>query len=447
MTTSTMRRLADARPEIARRPGTVRPPAERAALLASILEGRPSSASPYVAGEDAALVDLRLPTTGRSRRPLLLAAAALVVVAAIGLGLAVRGDDGGSSVGPADTPAPTTPAPTVPTPDPAPTPPGSLPAGFDPATASALFRAPGEVGEVVDAYFADRYDAAGTLAFDLPVVDGRQAVVRWRVSGDLEGVIAAGDVLLREDADGWAVVASTIDDIDLSGVSHRGGRVTGPVTKTSLQSLALDVLGADGEPVDGSPLPGTSGSTGRFGTAAMGTDLGTLDVDVPVDGEPVVLRAMLVGGSILGVAEVALTPPPTVVEGGTTGQDGWALRTERTLDGWCVGLSAGAGRVCTSEADELWPEDVWYLTLGPTVRRPGQIFITGLVSPEVASAHVLLADGSTADSDVTLLPDSSSAYLVATVPIVEGAATVQLLDADGTVLVSRELGELTVVGG
>jgi hypothetical protein len=440
MTTTSLTRLADARPEVSRRPHTVVSPADRAGLLRSITGAAPTDA-PYVdADADSEAIEIGLrPASRPARRPALLAAAVLLVVAAIGLGLVLRDDGGSTPVAPA-TPAPsTTPAPT--TSDP-------RPPTFDPDTAGVLFTGDGDLNAVLGAYVADRFDPAALPTVAVTEDLGDRATATWTFGTELEGTIASGTVRFRRDPEGWAVVASTIDGVDLASITNDGHRVTGTVTTTNVNSLALDVLDAGGLPVPGSPEVGTTAVDGDvFGTAGMGDRRAPLTVDVPVAGEPVVVRARLVGGTILGVAEVVLEPPPTVVEGGTTGQDGWWLRTERKVDGWCVGLASGAGRVCTTSADELWPADVWYLTLGPTVERPGQVIITGLVNPAVASLHVLLADGSFSDAPVTLLPDGSSAYAVVTPPKVDGPATVQLLDAGGQVLDTVELAGLLPVGG
>ena len=419
MTPTPMTRLAEARPEVARRPHTVMPPAERAALLRSITGVEPT-VSPYVAPEsDAVELDLRA-RPGRSRRPLLLAAAVLLVVAAIGLGLVVRDDSDAPPV-PAAEPAPTTPAPD----------PGPLPAGFDPATASPVFRAAGSVDDVTARYLEDSFDITAPLSSDPAVVDGDQATSRWRFGNETEGTIAQGDVLLRRDPSGWVVVASTVDGISLSSVRHTGDRVTGTVERTGQDNaLFVDLLSRAGL-----PIVDTIEDDGPRRTS--------IPVDVPVDG-PVILRTTVLGGTVLGVGEVALDPPPIEVDAGS---GIGAVRVEERLDGTCVGLASGEGRVCTSAADELWPPDVWHLQLGPTVHRGDRVLITGFVHPSVSTVQVRTADGAELDGATSRTAVDDGAFFVIAVPIVDGPVSVELQGGSGEVLDTVELSGLLPVGG
>ena len=411
---STMTRLTAARPEVAARPQTVVSPAERRALFQSIT-GEAPAATPYVGeGETVDLAARRL----RRHRPLLLAAAAVVVVAAIGAGLALR--DGGSDQTPAGPPPTTAPAPPAA---------GPLPAGFDPATASAVFHAGGNVDEVAARYLRD-IGPLGTLSVAPAVVDGRRATVHWD-HGRTEG-----DVLLRRDGEGWAVVASTIDGIDLSSLRNTGRRVTGEVRRVGEDgALFVDLLGPTGLPI----------------VATIEDDehpfRDVIPVDVPVDGS-VILRVQILGGTVLGVAEVALDPPPVVTEGA----GGSSIGVQRRLGETCVGvgtgpgIGSGAGWVCRPDDEAPWPEDVRYLQLGPTSRHDFQVLITGFVHPSVESIQVRRADGSELDASTSRLAVADGAYVVAAVPLVDGPVSVDLRGASG-VLDTVELSGLLPVGG
>jgi hypothetical protein len=404
---STMTRLAEARPEIAGRPHTVVSPAERAALFRSITGEAPAVSSYVGEGET---VDLTARRT-RSRRPVLLAAAVVVVAAAVGAGLVLR--DGGSDQTPA-TPPPTT----EPEAEAAP-----LPAGFDPSTASAVFRADGRPDAVAAAYLED-IGPPGTLAVAPAAVDGHQATVHWD-HGRTEG-----DLLLRRDGEGWAVVASTIDGIDLSSLRATGHRVTGEVRRVGEDgALFVDLLGPTGLPIvetiqdDEDPL----------------RDL--IPVDVRTDGS-VIVRVQVLGGTVLGVAEVALDPPPVVSEGAGDS----TVRVQERLGETCVGLASGAGRVCTSPDDQLWPDGVWYLQLGPAGRHDFQVLVTGYVHPSVESIQVRRADGTELDAATSRLALDDGAYVVAAVPVVDGPVSVDLLGSTG-VLDTVQLDGLLPVGG
>jgi hypothetical protein len=447
MSASPLTRLADARPEVSARPHTVTTPGERAALLRSITASAPTVAvDAYVDldGPRGKVVDLagRAP---RRRRPLLLAAAGLVVVAAVGLGLAAR-DDGGTPEAPAAPPG----TPVVPDPEPdvaGPLESSPLPAGFDPTTASAVFAADGDVDAVAQAYAEDRFDVARSVTVDPAVVSGATATATWSFGeGEAEGTIAQGQLFLREEPTGWVVTASLISEV-LLDVAHTGARVTGTASTTNINSLAVDVLTADGQPVPGAPEVGMTDVDGdRFGTAGMTQGTASLDVDVPVDG-PVVLRAWLVGGSVLGVAEVALNPPSAPMAGGS-GEVTWSVEAQETLDGWCVGLASGEGRVCVAANEvEAWPPGVWYRQLGPTVRRGDHVLITGLVHPSVTNAQVRRADGTEVDGASSILTDERGVFLVYAIPFFDGPALVDLQDGSGTVVETVELEGLEPVGG
>ena len=179
-----------------------------------------------------------------------------------------------------------------------------LPRGFDSLTADAVFQSSGGPDNVALAYLRDRFPDFPSPGVKLGSARTRagRAFVSWSVESD----IAEGMVLLRRTDDGWAVVAATTRGVDLSDLRVADGHVRGRISSTNENSLFADVLRPDGSPVPGAPSPlGYPGAGYRFGTAA-GPGTGTLDVDVPVESDPPIVRVNLVGGTILSVSEVAV---------------------------------------------------------------------------------------------------------------------------------------------
>jgi hypothetical protein len=414
---STMTRLAEARPEVATRPRSVVPPGERAALLRSITGVDPIPA-PYVGEGEAVGLAAR---QARPRRPLLLAAAAVVVLAALAVGLARRGGD--------DVEAPAAP-PSAAT--------ALLPAGFDPATASPVFSAPSDVNAVLSDYLFSRWGHAQTT---LTVTEDRGDLVTasWQLPEDPdepvangweEGVLASGEVFARRIDGRWSVVGSSIDGVQVVG-GQDGDRLRGTVTSSHPTGrLVVDVLTPAGRPVPG-------GHVEAVEDPAV--------FDVPVDG-PVVLRVQLVDEVVLGVAEVAVDAPPVTLAG-SGGPPSWWVRAQQRADGWCVGLATGHGQVCTSAADQLWPDGVWYLSLGPSERQGDTVLVTGFVNPAVASVQVRRADGSELDVPTSRSAVGPGVYLVLLVPVVDGPVTIDLQAGDGRVLDTVELAGLLPIGG
>lgn len=239
-----------------------------------------------------------MPLRRGERRPrLLFAAAAAVLAVVVAAAVLVSGRDADTTVA-------------VPIPD---GPFSALPTGFDAATATPIFSAPGESKDVAAAYVESRFVPG---SFGRPTVSvsgsGDSATasrLRWRF-GDDTGTLAEGDLLMRRDGERWVVVASTTDSIDVKSVSYDGTRVSGVVRSSSDESMVADVLDWMGEPARRSPRPaGISGASPDMGSAG-GPAVGSLTIDVEHRSAPAVVRVMLVGGTVLGVTEFRLDPPP-----------------------------------------------------------------------------------------------------------------------------------------
>lgn len=183
-----------------------------------------------------------------------------------------------------------------------------LPQGVDLRTSGALFTAAGALDDVTAAYMRSRFPDYPTPAVrvDRARTRGTRAFATW-ASGDASEPLATGLLVLTRTTEGWGVIAATTDGVDLSDVRAGDGRLRGRVVSEDDNALFADVLRADGTPVAGSPRPGGfPGADYRFGTAG-GPGRGAIALDVPL-AEPAVLRVSLVGGTILSISEVQITP-------------------------------------------------------------------------------------------------------------------------------------------
>jgi hypothetical protein len=317
-----------------------------------------------------------------------------------------------------------------------PEPSGPLPAGFDPATASSIFHAGGTVDEVAAAYVEDVYDIR-TPTLTPAVVEGRQATVHWQFGEDDDGEgVPDGDLLLRRDQDGWAVVAATVEGLDLSSLRNTGDRVTGEVRRVGEENVVfVDLLDAAGQPIVDT-IEDDDGPRREV-----------IPVDVPVAG-PAIVRVRILGGTILGVGEFALEPPPVEIEG----PGGSTVTVQQRLGETCVGigsgpgLGSGAGWVCRPDDPAPWPDGVWYLELGPTTRHDFQVLVTGFVHPAVESIQLRREDGTELDVSTSRVEVGNGAYVVAAVPLVDGPLFVDLRGSTG-VLDTVGLSGLLPVGG
>jgi hypothetical protein len=179
-----------------------------------------------------------------------------------------------------------------------------LPPGVDVHSSEPVFRTGGDVDTVAAAYLRSRFPdfPSPGVKIDGAVTRGHLGFVRWAVEAD----VARGTVILRRTEDRWDVVAATTDGVDLSGLRVEEGRLGGSITTDNINALFADVLQPDGAPVPSAPRPdGQPGAAYRFGTAG-GPGEGALELDVVLPGGPVVVRASLVGGTILAVSEVVM---------------------------------------------------------------------------------------------------------------------------------------------
>ena len=230
-----------------------------------------------------------------SRPRLLFAAAAAVLAVVVGAGVLVAGREGETAV-------------TNPTPIGEISP---LPVDFDAAAAAPIFSAAGDPEAVAQAYLEARFPDFPAPGVTLAMVEesAASAKAHWQ-TGDDSGVLEEGDLLMRRDADQWMVVASTTDSIDTGSISFDGTTLTGTIRSTSEDSLFADVLDWSEQPVRHAPQPGgASPEMPTFGTAG-GPSIGSLDLDIPHPGAPAIVRIRLVGGTVLGITEFRLDPPP-----------------------------------------------------------------------------------------------------------------------------------------
>jgi hypothetical protein len=170
--------------------------------------------------------------------------------------------------------------------------------------AAPVFVADGSPEEVALAYLSER------MIPELVRIDGADqvgdtALVRWSALDDA-GVGTPGTVELHRVDGRWGVFASTSSAITVD-VAMSGETLTGTVSTTDDAILCVDVVTPIGAPVPGSPFPEGNGGATLLGTAGCAT--GTVDVSLVIGLQPVVVRASLVGGGVLAVAETRLDAP------------------------------------------------------------------------------------------------------------------------------------------
>jgi hypothetical protein len=188
--------------------------------------------------------------------------------------------------------------------------------GVDLETAAAVFRVEDATAdEVAIAYLTDRLaPPSDRLVLDRVVSDGDAGVANWRAvpEGPGEEGRYEGEVHLRRDGIGWAVVAAFTDGVDLSGVVHTGMSLSGTVRSTLPDGLVADVVDFGRGPVPGAPHPEglLPNGLGTAGVVDGGLPPVGLDLEIPVPFQPVVLQVRTVGGAILSISELALDPPP-----------------------------------------------------------------------------------------------------------------------------------------
>lgn len=340
---------------------------------------------------------------GRTTRPWMVAAVLAVVAVAASLVAVAERDESVTTV----TNQPTGPAAAA----------SPLPAGFDVNTANPFFEAEGEPTDVTEAYLRDRfpdYPNPG-VAVGAPAVEGPVARVRWSTSGETEGEIAAGDVFLRQVDGAWAVVATTTDDVDLSGLSYDGESVRGVVATTSDQSLFVEVRDWRGDFV-------------HRAEERIGGRPGELEIDVPNRLAPTTVRVLQVGGTVLSVAEVRFDPTPLpahddfercVTDNTTREKEPTPDIVNRlcadSLDGEVIGSGAGAAPgwelVASNEPSGHWVTlrardqigtyriqtdgdfDSLFLQLGPCCAFANHVAVVGALRADTTGMRVILSDG------------------------------------------------------
>jgi hypothetical protein len=218
-----------------------------------------------------------------------------------------------------------------------------------------IYQADGEPRAVAEAYLGARFPDYPTPEVQIDSVETHlaDAMVRWSthetiaVGHDPE-TIAQGSVILRRGPRQWAVVQATTDGVELHVGVSADGRLQGYAESSNINNLAVDVLDLQGTPVPGSAhptgYPGTGNGSARyrFGTSGMSSgqrpgraEQSKVDIDLPASTEPMLIRAQLVGGTMLSIAEIVIdtTPDGTVVGEGRWPGGRWKLVMAKSVRG------------------------------------------------------------------------------------------------------------------
>lgn len=240
------------------------------------------------------LLELAPPAPARRRHRQAVVAAVIAVLAMIGALAVVARDRDGSSI--AERPAPVAQGPTTVM--------GWYPPASSRVSQGPVFAATGDPEDVAAAYFADRLEIP--VEVSRWVVATGSADATWVVVESEERAPITGTIHLRLVDDRWTVWEVMTDGVELHDLRHEGDRVRGTISQRP-NGVAVDVLTLDGEPVPGAPYPDRWRVGDRpYGTAAEGLDA---HVDVPVDHQPVLVRASIVRGTLVSITEVRLDPP------------------------------------------------------------------------------------------------------------------------------------------
>lgn len=177
-----------------------------------------------------------------------------------------------------------------------------------------------------------------------------QAMVRYRTQTDPEGVLAQGALWTFERDGEWLVQVVTLDDVRIERAEITGRVLRFSGMASTDQPLAISILDGNGEHL-GAPEHGGADripvTEARFG--------GSVVLDAPAD--PTVLRFELLGGTVLGVAEVPIDPVrPAIsarVVSGDAGEDELgALAAETVADLLGDGDRPAGGVTATGYAEE-----------------------------------------------------------------------------------------------
>jgi hypothetical protein len=287
-----------------------------------------------------------------------------------------------------------------------------------------VYTAAGDAHAVADAYLRDRGVHSPT---HLQEVDGR-AAASWNVN-DSTGVVAEGTVYLALVGERWAVVEAITEGVVIDDLQVEDGRLTATVSTTGENSFVFEVLDTDGN---------------RFrGGERIGPTHPSLDVDVTIGDEPVVLRAQLIGGSMLSVTEILVDPGApdgaAFAEGLWEG-GGWRVlgaeavpRLEDSPCGWIElnGVAQGATCGVDGEVDG-------FHVFGPVARHDEETLYFGVVGRRVTSVRITIDSGQIIEAATfadRAYPDGAR-YVALSVPSTS-PAIVELL-ADGTVVAQTE---------
>ena len=328
--------------------------------------------------EELLYQDVSMPPGRRRPRWALTAVAAAVVVAVALGGVALTGGDGRVGLRPPAGPV-------------------EAPPGAPAVLGGPLFEGEGTPDEVAEAYLRSRftdYPAPGVEVGEVQV-DGARAVVDWSTP------VARGTLSMVRSDGGWTVTAAAADDIEVLGPTLEDGRLRVAFRNHSEQSLFVDVVGTDGRTWFTAALPGYV-------------------IDLPRVDQPAIIRARLLGGTVLGITELWVRPEmekgTAVAAGAWTGGLWEMVRSDRCA--W-VELELGPkGTTC-----DFAPVEAAFSVLGPVARVDEDTLYFGILGPQVAKVRSVQADGQVIDH---VPVDGVAVFAIPTA----GPADIVLLDAN-----------------
>jgi len=190
---------------------------------------------------------------------------------------------------------------------------GLFPQGFVLVDAIPVFSAEGDLRFVASLYLDDRFPDLDSLEIGIELVevsdDGLFGLVSWQwgqpdqPEGFFEGLL-----YMRGDRVSWHVMASTSPALDLSGLRLEESVLSGAITSSDINAMFIDVLNlSDMRPVGAAPRPTGMNTEGYLIGSAAGPAEGRIDISLDVGDEPILVRAQLVGGTVLAISEFELS--------------------------------------------------------------------------------------------------------------------------------------------
>jgi len=363
----------------------------------------------------------------RRRWAIPVGAAAAAVALVIGAVLLVQPDDDVRVSSPSSSTPSTSPPPTA-----------VVEVGSDVIMGGPIFSANGGPEEVVDAYLAARFPDYPEPGVTSELVEATDFVARasW-ATGDDSGRLAGGTIQLRRIADRWTVIEATTDEVHVENLAVTDRRLRALLTSTRDEQLRVEVLDLDGNPLPGSDRSGAVRPAG---------------IDVPLGLDPVVLRAQLVGGTMLSITEIYIdpgAPTGTVLAEGQWQGGAWQIlaadnvpRLDDSPCGWVALDGLAQSPTCGVDGDGV------FHALGPVAADEDHTLYFGSVGREVASVRITLPDGQAFSAESVPHPTNpdGARFVAIGVPRVESAEAA-FLAADGQVLDTVTIQPAGALGG